>query len=105
MMLIRSALESTDLDASDSGSNFLIRQFEADLVTFEEVELSLYCGDFYQEISRFWSYPATSKVTRLAPNGRINKLDPPFDAPGSGSSSAFRINVVQQTHERMKHFL
>ena len=48
MILIRSALESADLGASDGGSNLLIRPFGADLVTFEVVELSLYCGDFYQ---------------------------------------------------------
>ena len=85
--------------------SLLIRRFGADLVTFEVVELSHYCGDFYQWISRFWSYPPTSKVTRSAPNSRINKLDAPFDAPGSGFSSALRINIVRQTHERMKHFL
>ena len=68
-------------------------------------KVSHYCRDFYQWISRFWSYPATSKVTRSAPNSRINKLDTPFDAPSSGSSSALRINIVRQTHERMKHFL
>ena len=77
----------------------------ADLVTFEMVELSHYCRDFYQLISRFWSYPATSKVTRSAPNSRINKLDTPFDVPSSRSSSALRINIVRQTHKRLKHFL
>ena len=105
MILVRSALENPDSGASNGGSNLLIRPFGADLVTFEMVELSHYCRDFYQWISRFWSYPATSKVTRSAPNSRINKLDTPFDAPSSGSSSAFRINIVRQTLERMKHFL
>lgn len=102
-MLIRSALESPDSDASNGGSNLRIRPFGIDLVTFEVVELSLYCGDFYQWISRFWSYPATSK--KLAPNSRINKLDPTFHATGSESSSAFRINIVRQTHKRMEQLL
>ena len=105
MVLIRSALKSPDSGRCNGGSNLLIRWFGADLVTFEMVELSHYCRDFYQWISRFWSYPATSKVTRSAPNSRINKLDTPFDAPSSVSSSALRINIVRQTHERMKHFL
>jgi len=37
--MIRSALESPDSSAPNSGSNFVIRPLEADLVTFESAEL------------------------------------------------------------------
>ena len=63
------------------------------------------CGDFHLWISRFWSNPLTSKAAMSAPNSRVNKLDAPFDAPGSELSSALRINIVRQTIERMEHFV
>ena len=46
--LIRSALKSSDSAASNGGYSLLIRQFGADLITFEVVELSHSCGGFYQ---------------------------------------------------------
>ena len=45
-----------------------------------------------------------SNVTRSAPKCRKMKFDPPLDAPGSGLSSAHRINNVQQTRELMATF-
>ena len=104
LILIRSALESPDPGASDSGSSLLIRRVGADLVTFEVVELSHYCGVFYQWISRIWSYPPTSKVTRSASSGRITKFDPLLGALESGLSSALRIITLRQRHGFVAHF-
>ena len=76
-----------------SGSNVKIRRFGVDLITFEVSEFH-FCGIL-----------STSKVTTSAPNSRKIKFDAPFDAAGSGFSSALRINIVGETHERVKHFL
>ena len=50
------------------------------------------------------SLPATSKAAMSAPECRICKFDPPFDAPGSGLSSALQINILRQTRERVDAF-
>ena len=49
--------------------------------------------------------PTTSKVAMSAPKRRKIKFDTLLDAPGSGLSSALRINIVQHTYDRIPSFL
>ena len=93
-ILIRRALESPDSGESNGGSNFIFRHFYADLVAFEVTG--------WRRISNLAiGHPATSKAAMSAPKCRKMKFDPPLDAPGSGLSSARRINIVRQTLERV----
>ena len=109
-ILIRRALESPDPGASNGGSNFIFGPFGADLVTFEVAgspklwfKMGFSISIRSAEIQSF-ELPATSKVTRSAPKCPKIKFDPPFDAPGSGLSSARRINILRQTREAMATF-
>ncbi len=91
--------------ASARRNNILRRVREAITIFFwklgqnEVFNIKLNCGD-----RRFCGTPATSKASMSAPNGPKIKFDPPFDAPGSGLSSARRIYIVRQTREAMATF-
>ena len=107
-ILIRRALESPDPGASNGGSNVVIRHSGADMVALEVAGWPR-ISNLSKEITwlRFeiLGHQATSKATTSAPKCRISTFDPPFDAPGSGLSSALRINIVRHTCDRMAHFL
>ena len=55
------------------------------------------------EIQSF-GLPATSKVTRSAPNGLKVKFDPPFDASGSGLASTRQNNILRRVREAITFF-
>ena len=59
----------------------------------------------FRVVTMLWRFLLLQKMMRSAPDSRINKLNAPFDAPGSRYSSALRINILLQTHERMKYLL
>ena len=61
--------------------------------------IGFFCQHFCQIKTQFHGDLATSRLTRLAPNGRISTFDPPFDSPGSVLSSALRISAVRRTWE------
>ena len=98
-VLIRSALESSDPRASNGGSNFTFRHFGADMATFEVAGELRTSTD--RQMKGFLVRHATLKAAMSAAKCRKMKFDPPLDAPGSGFSSARRINIVRQTLERV----
>ena len=77
-------------------------QLDTDLVTFEKIKLA---SDwkyfkFLQSLERIDHF----KSDEIGPNP-IFAVDPWFDAPGSGLSSAFLIRGTRHTRERIKRFL
>ena len=101
--LIWSALESTDPDASNGGSNFEFRHFGAELVPFELEKkfqnlVSPKSVRKFSSEQRFQSFSKSqsSTITRFAPKCRRSEFDPQLNAPGSGLSSALKLSAVRQ---------
>ena len=87
MILNQGVLESPEPGAYNGGLNLFFRLLGIDLVTFELAgwpqNLSIFITNLLREFYKFWAHPATSKVTRSAPNGPKNKYDPLLYAPAS----------------------
>ena len=63
-----------------------------------------FCHQFCKFQPQLLGSLASSKLSRLAPNGQISTIDPPFDAVGSGFSIAPRTKAVRHDWEPTKPF-
>ena len=90
-ILIRSALESSDLCASNGGPNVGIRPLGADLLGFERARLP----KMLTKCHIFFGNSDISIVTRSAPSGQIPTVGPQFDAQRSELSNAYRTSAVR----------